>query len=76
MEDKIYDMCIDKYVDDAEDTLKENFKKVSYCDEGYDDGLDDGDYLMYRTYDVDKYYVKMYYPQSTGIISCVDVRAR
>lgn len=76
MEYKIYDLCIDMDIDDAEKILKENFKKVTYCDEKIDDGLDDGDYLIMRSYDVDKYYVRLYFTRSKRIITDVFVNKR
>ena len=49
-----------------------------YVDEKIDDGLDDGNYLMMRSYDLtnrdgDKYYVRCYYPSNTDEITALDV---
>lgn len=53
------------------------FGTPKFVDEKIDDGCDeneDGDtYVMMRSYDVDKYYVRIYYGDNSGIIGCVDV---
>lgn len=73
MEDKIIDLCMDVDINDAVKALQENFKKVKFVDEKIDDGLDDGDYLMMSSYDVDDFYVRLYYPQQTREVTDIQV---
>lgn len=70
----IYDMCIDKDIEDAEDILRKNFTNVRFCDEKIDEGLDDGVYLIMKSFDVDDHYVRLFYPNDTYIVTDVDVR--
>jgi hypothetical protein len=70
----IYDMCIDKDIEDAEDILRKNFTNVRFCDEKIDEGLDDGVYLIMNSFDVDDHYVRLFYPNDTYIVTDVDVR--
>ena len=70
----IYDMCIDKDIEEAEDILRKNFENVRFCDEKIDDGLEDGGYLMMSSFDVDGHYVRLYYPDDDYIVTDVDVR--
>lgn len=51
------------------------FGTPKFVDEKIDDGCDDGEdtYVMMRSYDVDKYYVRIYYGNNTGVIGCVDI---
>jgi hypothetical protein len=69
----IYDMCMGKDIDEAEEILRKNFNNVRFCDEKIDDGLDDGGYLMMSSFDVDGHYVRLYYPDDDYIITDVDV---
>lgn len=61
-------------IDKAETALS-LFGTPKFVDEKIDDGCDDGEdtYVMMRSYDVDKYYVRIYYGNNSGIIGCVDV---
>ena len=54
------------------------FGKPVFVDEKISDGIpdfrDDGDqYVMMRSYDVDKYYVRVYYGNNTGEITDVEI---
>lgn len=75
-EDDISQALLAKDIDDAEDILS-RFGKVKFVDEKIDDG-DDGDgedeYVMMRSYNVGKKYVRIYYGNNTGKIGCVDVK--
>lgn len=65
------------------DSIAENMKSffgeenVRFVDEKIDDSLDDGDYLMMRSYDIkdsnnNEYHVRFYYCQSSRKVSCYD----
>ena len=75
-ENDISQALLAKDIDDAEDILA-RFGKVKFVDEKIDDG-DDGDgedeYVMMRSYNVGKKYVRIYYGNNTGKIGCVDVK--
>lgn len=65
-------------IDDVENTAIDNGFNAVFVDEKIDDGLDNGDYLMMRSYNMtyvngDKYYVRFYYPKKTREITTVDV---
>ena len=64
-------------ISDAPDILRQ-FGKVSFCDEKIDNGCDDeeDEYVMMRSYDVEEFYVRIYYGNNTRIISCVDAERR
>lgn len=67
-------------IDDVENTATDNGFNAVFVDEKIDDGLDDGDYLMMRSYNMtyvngNKYYVRFYYPRETREITAVDVKA-
>lgn len=66
-------------IDDVKETAKNNGMTARYVDEKIDNYLEDeDDYLMMESYDMTKgdktFYVRLYYPQSTGEISDVDVQ--
>lgn len=66
-------------IDDVKETAKNNGMTARYVDEKMDDYLEDeDDYLIMESYDMTKgdktFYVRLYYPQSTGEISDVDVQ--
>lgn len=68
-------------IDDVKETAKNNGMTARYVDEKIDNYLEDeDDYLMMELYDMTKgnktFYVRLYYPQSTGEISDVDVQKR
>ena len=65
----IYDLCIEKDIDECEEILKKNFNDVSFCDEKIDEGLEDGVYLMMRSYDVDNVYVRFYYGDDDYLVT-------
>lgn len=65
-------------IDDVENTATDNGFNAVFVDEKIDDGLDNGDYLMMRSYNMtyvngNKYYVRFYYPKKTRVITSVDV---
>lgn len=65
-------------IDDVENTATDNGFNAVFVDEKIDDGLDNGDYLMMRSYNMtyvngNKYYVRFYYPRKTREITTVDV---
>lgn len=60
------------HIEDAENELSQ-FGTVRFVDEKISDGLDDGDYLMMRSFDVNDIYVRLFYAQSDGLISCVEI---
>ena len=56
-------------VEEVEKCVRET-TSLKYDDEDIDDGLDDGDYLIYRSYTVgDGWWLKVYFPQSTRVIT-------
>lgn len=66
-------------IDDVENTATDNGFNAVFVDEKIDDGLDNGDYLMMRSYNMtyvngNKYYVRFYYPKKTRVITSVDVK--
>ncbi len=66
-------------IDDVKETAKNNGMTARYVDEKIDNYLEEeDDYLMMESYDMTKgdktFYVRLYYPQSTGEISDVDVQ--
>lgn len=66
-------------INDVENTATDNGFNAVFVDEKIDDGLDNGDYLMMRSYNMtyvngDKYYVRFYYPRKTGTITFVDAK--
>lgn len=68
-------------IDDVKETAQNNGMTARYVDEKIDNYLEDeDDYLMMESYDMTKgnktFYVRLYYPQSTGEISDVDVQSR
>ena len=68
-------------IDDVKETAKNNGMTARYVDEKIDNYLEDeDDYLMMESYDMTRenktFYVRLYYPQSTGEISDVDVQSR
>lgn len=71
--DVIYDLCDGLDVSECEDVLKKHFNEVRFCDEKIDDGLDDGVYLMMRSFDVDDVYVKFYYGSDDYIVTHIVV---
>ena len=74
-----YDIFEGTNIDDVKETAKNNGMTARYVDEKIDDYLEDeDDYLIMESYDMTKgnktFYVRLYYPQSTGEISDVDVQ--
>lgn len=64
--------CIGRSITECENRLKKHFS-VKFVDEKIDDGNNDGSYCMMRSYDVDEYYVRLYYNDNNGIVSDVSV---
>lgn len=79
MKQKIYDALINTDISNiALNCINKLLMVVRFVDEKIDDGLDDGDYLMMRSYDLtdrdgNKYYVRCYFPQSRQTITALDV---
>jgi hypothetical protein len=74
-----YDIFEGTNIDDVKETAKNNGMTARYVDEKIDDYLEDeDDYLIMESYDMTKgdktFYVRLYYPQSTGEISDVYVQ--
>ena len=73
---RIYNALVGKDIADAEDILSQ-FGKVSFMDEKIDDGCDDeeseDEYVMMRSYNVGKKYVRIYYGNNTCTIGDVSV---
>ena len=70
----IDDLCMGENIDDCERILEKEYGSCKFCDEKIDDGLDNGDYLMMRSYQVGDSYVRLYYPREKSEVTCVDVR--
>lgn len=77
MKDKIYDLLIEQDIDNVDFLAAQARISVRFVDEKIDDGLDDGDYLMMRSYDMATanggYYVRCFYPRETMKITHVEV---
>lgn len=71
--DEIYDLCIDQSVDEAIEQLGKNYSYVKFVDEKIADKMDTGEYLMMRSFQVDEYYVKLYYGRDEYLINDIDV---
>jgi len=71
---KLNKLLCGKSIDDAPDLLAQ-FGEVSFVDEKIDDGSDDegDDYVMMRSYNVGKHYVRIYYGDNSRTIGCVEV---
>lgn len=71
----IYDLCKGKNIEDCENILKKNFKSVRFVDEKIDDGTDyEGIFSMLQSYDVDEFYVRLFYWNDDYIVIDVDVK--
>lgn len=66
-------LCIGEDIDDCLNILEKEYGSCTFCDEKIDEGLDDGDYLMMRSYDVADLHVRLYYPRETREVTCVNV---
>ena len=66
-------LCIGEDIDNCESILEKEYGSCKFCDEKIDDGLDNGDYLMMRSYDVADLHVRLYYPRETMEVTCVNV---
>lgn len=79
MKQKIYDALINTDISNiALNCINKLLMVVRFVDEKIDDGLDDGDYLMMRSYDLtdrdgNKFYIRCYFPQSEETITALDV---
>ena len=76
---KIVDIFRRTDINDVENTATDNGFNAVFVDEKIDDGLDNGDYLMMRSYNMtyvngNKYYIRFYYPKKTRVITSVDVK--
>lgn len=81
--DELYDMCIDKDVDEIDVVFSETSGVTSYfCDEesikdGVGDDDDDDQYVMLRRYSVtykkEKFTVRLYYGDNTRVVTYCDV---
>lgn len=64
-------------IDDAVGALC-GFGEIKYCDEGIDNGIYDEDcedeYLMYMSYDLGKYHIKLYYGNNSFLFTDFDIR--
>lgn len=80
MEQKIYDALIDTNIGNIVLNCIDKLKmSARFVDEKIDNGLDNGDYLMMRSYDLtdsdgNMFYVRCYFPRSERIITDVDVQ--
>ena len=67
-------------INNAESILS-RFGKVKFCDEGYDDAIDDQDsednYVMYRSFDLTadnkEYHIKFYYGDNSRCVECYQI---
>ena len=66
-------LCLGEDIGACKDILEKEYGSCKFCDEKIDDGLDDGDYLMMRSYDVADFHVRLYYPRQSGEVTCVEV---
>lgn len=66
-------LCIGDDIDNCESILEKEYGSCTFCDEKIDEVLDDGDYLMMRSYDVADLHVRLYYPRETREVTCVNV---
>ena len=79
MKQKIYDALINTDISNlALNCINKLQMVIRFVDEKIDDGLDDEDYLMMRSYnltdrDGNKYYIRCYFPQSRQTITALDV---
>ena len=77
--DLITKLCTDRDICEVEDILSEHFNNVRFVDEKIDDLIpsededSEDDYLMMRSYDVDNFYVRFYYPRTTCDITDIEV---
>ena len=69
--------AMDKDIDDAISGIKGEVDNVRFVDEKIDDGLDNGAYLMMRSYDIFlgdyKAYARFYYGNDDYVVTCVMV---
>ena len=49
-------------------------KGAECCDEDIDDGVGNGEYLMYRAYELGEHTIKVYYSSTTHEVTCVQYR--
>lgn len=76
-EQEIYDALVDKNINDVEEILKGFGDEVEFIDEKIDDGCDEGeedDYVLMRSYQVDKMYVRIYFGDNTRLIGNVELQ--
>ena len=79
MKQTIFDTLINTNINNVVLNCIDKLKMVArYVDEKIDDKLEDGDYLMMRSYDLadrdgNTYYVRCYYPHTTEVITALDV---
>lgn len=79
MKQKIYDALINTDISNLPlNCINKLQMVIRFVDEKIDDGLDDGDYLMMRSYDLtdrngNKFYIRCYFPQSRQTITALDV---
>jgi hypothetical protein len=79
MKQKIYDALINTDISNLPlNCINKLQMVIRFVDEKIDDGLDDGDYLMMRSYDLtdrdgNKYYIRCYFPQSRQTITVLAV---
>ena len=71
---------IGRDINNAESVLS-RFGKVKFCDEGYDDAIDDQDcedkYVMYRSFDLTadnkEYHIKFYYGDQSRCVGSYQI---
>ena len=79
MKQKIYDALINTDISNLPlNCINKLQMVIRFVDEKIDDGLDDGDYLMMRSYDLtdrdgNKFYIRCYFPQSRQTITALAV---
>lgn len=64
--------AIGKDVSDVDEYLKE--KGAKYYDEGYDDGIGEGEYLMYKAYDFGDNTIKIYFSNISRLVTDIAYR--
>lgn len=71
---EIVDALVGQDADDAKDILS-RFGEPHFVDEKIDDGDDSGEneYVMMRSYDLNHYYIRIFFGDVDRVIGCVDI---
>ena len=70
----IYDICVNKNIDECESELKNIFNNVHFVDEKIDDGTDEEEvYLMMRSYEADGHYIRLYFCNDDYIVTDLEL---